>query len=329
VDHKTPHIARRILEVQGLRPTDVYDLPDSPIRFADGGHYRLEISGVERLSTFEALLDEGDRRGVFVHRVIAFVAGATLIDDSELRAFAQLAREQGVEAIVVPGPRGAWDHGRQAVTPEGKTTGGRIRGSDNFYFMLRDYLRCIELGFRGLLVWDEGMLDTLVQAREGGDLPADTVFKVSVFTGHGNAASIRLLERIGADSVNPVGDLTRPMIASIRRSVKIPLDLYAFVYESFGGMNRFWEAADLTRVAAPCYFKIEPGESEAALYSGWTDPGFHEFHVREKVRYAQILSQLIDEESAGVLVPSPPEGAKAGVPASTGARADVSAASPA
>lgn len=306
--------ARQFVAAQGLPTDDAYDLPDSSLRFPDGGYYRLEISGVERLSTLEHLLDEAERRSVTVHRAIAFVAGSTLIDLGELRSFAELAGEAGIEVIAVPGPRAAWDLGRQAISPEGRVSGGRVRGTDNFVHMLADYLRCIDAGFRGLLVWDEGMLQVLAAARKSGDLPADTVFKMSVFAGHGNAAAIRLLEGIGADSLNPVGDLSRPMLAGIRSVVQIPLDVYAFVYNSFGGMNRFWEAAQIARVAAPCYFKIEPGESETALYSGWTDPAVHGVQVREKVRHAAILNELVTRESETVR-PSPPLGARSGVPA--------------
>jgi hypothetical protein len=175
---------------------------------------------------------------------------------------------------------------------------------DNFYYTLRDYLRCVDVGFRGLLVWDEGMLDVLARAREAGDLPSDVKLKLSVFAGYGNAAAIRCVERLGADSVNPVADLSRPMLAAIRRATRIPLDIYAHVYDSFGGINRFWEAASIARVAAPCYFKIEPGESESSLYGGWTDPKYHEMHVREKVRHAQVLAELIASESDGAIHPS-------------------------
>jgi len=307
--------ATELLERQQLPSRDAYDLADSPHRFPDGGHYRIEISGVERLSTLEELVDEAGRRGIHIHRAIAFVAGSTLIDKGELRAFAQTASGAGIEVIAVPGPRAAWDLGRQATSPEGRVSGGRVRGADNFYFMLRDYLRCIEAGLRGLLVWDEGMLDVLARAREAGDIPPDTVLKVSVFAGHGNPAAIRLLERLGADSLNPLGDLPRPMLASIRGVVRIPLDVYAFVYDSFGGINRFWEAAEIARVAAPCYFKIEPGESEGSLYGGWTDAAVHAWHVREKVRHAEILAELVARENDSIR-PSPRGDAARGVPQS-------------
>src|SRR3954466_14129012 len=52
-----------------------------------------------------------------------------------------------------------------------------------------DYQRMFACGLRGALVWDEGVLDVLNQARTAGDIPTDAVFKVSVYTGHANPAS--------------------------------------------------------------------------------------------------------------------------------------------
>lgn len=297
--------ARELLQGHDLPTEDSPDLPDSAHRFPDGGHYRFEVSGVERLSTLEALVDEARARHIHIHRAVAFVSGATLLDVGELRAFAELAAENSIEVIACPGPRAAWDLGRQAVTPEGKACGGRVRGADNLRLLLEDYLRCLECGFRGLLVWDEGVLDILARARTSGAIPADTIMKVSVFTGHGNPASLRIIEALGADSVNPVGDLSRPMLAAIRSTIQIPLDVYAFVYDSFGGMNRYWETGEIARVAAPCYFKIEPGETEKGVYTAWSEPEWLAARVRDRVRHASIMHELAARTTAGVL-PSPP-----------------------
>jgi len=293
-----------ILLSQGLPGADDYALSPSPHRFDDGGHFRLEISGVERLRNLETLLEEADAHDLFVHRIVAFGAGATLIDTGELRAFAELAAERGIEVVACPGPRTGWDRGRQALTEEGTTSGRRVRGVDNMRFLLDDYLRIFECGFKGVLVWDEGVLDVMSKARERGDIPTDASFKVSVYTGHANPASIRVLEELGADSLNPVGDLSRPMLAAIRGAVTIPLDVWAVVFESFGGINRLWEAGEIAAVAAPCYFKVEPGDSEGNMYVGWRDEGDQDAAIRAKVRHARILLELAGRTSPEIL-PSP------------------------
>lgn len=300
--------AAAILASQGLPTSDDYELTPSPRRFDDGGQFRIEISGIERLSTLEALLDEADRRDVLVHRIVAFGGGATLLDRGELRAVAELAEERQMEVIACPGPRSGWDLGRQALTSEGGASGRRVRGADNMRYLLDDYLRIFSCGLQGALVWDEGILSVLSTARAAGDIPPDAAFKVSVYAGHANPAAIRIIEELGADSLNPVGDLSRPMLAAIRSVVRIPLDVWAITFESFGGMNRLWEAGAIAAVAAPCYFKIEPGESEGIMYNGWIEPEYHERLVRHKVRHAQILLELAAQTDADVR-PSPRRGA--------------------
>jgi hypothetical protein len=287
----------RILAAQGLSSSDDYALAPSPHRFDDGGHFRLEVSGVERLATLEAMLAEADAEEVFIHRIVAFGAGATLLDRGELKAFAELAGEREIDVVACPGPRSGWDSGRQVVTSEGMYSGRRVRGVDNLRFLLDDYLRLFECGFKGVLVWDEGVLDILVKARAAGHVPADSSYKVSVYTGHANPASIRILEQLGADSLNPVGDLSRPMLAAIRQAVKIPLDVWAITFDSFGGMNRLWEAGEIAAVAAPVYFKVEPGDSEGAMYVSWEEPTAQDAAIRNKVRHAKILLELAERTS--------------------------------
>ncbi len=291
-----------ILASQGLLPADDYTLATSTKAFDDGGAYRLEISGVERLSTLQALLAEAGEQGVFIHRIIAFGGGTTLLRTGELSDVAALAADNDIELIAVPGPRTGWDLGRQALSTEGQAGGRRVRGLDNVRYLLDDYLRVFSTGIRGVLVWDEGVLDILNKARDAGHIPADAKFKISVYAGHANPASIRILQDLGADSVNPVGDLSRPMLAAIRAAVDIPLDVWAETFESFGGMNRLWEAGDIARVAGPVYFKIEPGESEAVMYNGWVRPEFHQELIRHKVRHAAILNELVRTSAPDVAV---------------------------
>jgi hypothetical protein len=298
--------ASRILAAQGLASADDYALAPSPHRFDDGGHFRLEVSGVERLATLEALLDEAAKEEVFIHRIVAFGAGATLLDRGELKAFAELADEHEIDVVACPGPRSGWDSGRQVMTSEGMYSGRRVRGVDNLRFLLDDYLRMFECGFRGVLVWDEGVLDILVKARAAGHVPAYSSYKVSVYTGHANPASIRILEQLGADSLNPVGDLSRPMLGAIRQAVKIPLDVWAITFDSFGGMNRLWEAGEIASVAAPVYFKVEPGDSEGAMYVSWEEPTAQDAAIRNKVRHAKILLELAGRTSPEVRASASP-----------------------
>jgi len=287
------------MQKAGIPGQDAYDLPTSQKRFPDGAWYRMEISGVERPEVLEALVDEADKRKMPIHRLISVVMGATLLDKAELRDFAQIAAAARMEVILTPGPRSAWDTGRQLVTPEGGLSGLRFRGSDQLRYVIADIMRCIELGFRGFLVIDEGLLWLLTELKKNGDIPRDVVFKVSIYAGHASAAGGKVLQMLGASTFNPVADLSLPQLASIRQGCDLPLDLHIYLAESFGGFNRFYDGPQMARVCAPCYFKIEPGPACAAgpgaLYKPWTSIDGLAFLAREKVKYAQIIHELVQE----------------------------------
>jgi hypothetical protein len=285
---------RGFMEKQGIPGRDLHGLPDSSKTFPDGSNFRIEIAGIERASTMEAMIRESEKRDVPVHRVIATVGGSTFCDRHELQEMAAMAAEQRIEVVMSVGPRKAWDAGnKEGVSPEGMMQGYRLRGSDYLSYWIADMLRNIEAGFRGFLVYDEGVLDLVNKMRAEGLVPRDTVFKFSVFGGCGNAAGARLVESLGADSLNPLSDISLSMIAGIRTAIDIPLDIYLIVVDSFGGTYRIYEAPEICRVASPCYFKIEPGTSEGAIYKPWVSEDFHAEFVRQKVKIASILLEIM------------------------------------
>lgn len=54
-----------------------------------------------------------------------------------------------------------------------------------------------------------------------------------------------------------------------------------------------WETPELARVASPCYFKIEPGQSVGALYKPWVGPDALAFLAREKVKQGKIIQEIV------------------------------------
>lgn len=285
--------AEKALESLSIATRDGYEMPTSNLTFPDGGNYRIEIAGIERASSFEALMAASEEFKTPIHRIIATVGGATYLTNAELRRLAKLAHDAKVEVIMTLGPRRGWDSGRQITTKEGLVSGMRARGVDHMVSLLRDLDRCLNAGFRGFLAPDEGMMWAYSQLRETGFIPKETIFKVSVFAGHGSPAGAKLLQQLGAGSFNPLADLTLPMLSAIRSAVTIPLDVYIILVDAMGGFNRFYEAGEIARVASPCYFKFEPGPSEEAIYAPWNTEDFHRHLVREKVRYASIVRELI------------------------------------
>ncbi len=284
-----------------------YDMPDSELRFDGGAHARIEISGIESASNLESMVKEADKRGVTVHRVISIVRGATMLDDQELKYFAQIGADNNLELLVNPVASRTWDTGRQYTAgEEGIVSGMRLRGHDMLYRYLQNIDRCIEAGIRGFLITDEAALTLLNDMRDEGIIPQDVKFKVSVFAGHGTAVAGKMLEKLGADSFNPLADMTLPMLSSIRQGgVKVPLDVYMSLVESMGGFQRYDEAADIARIAAPVYFKIEPGPSEGELYNTWVDsqnPDYLDNLAKMRVKIAQIIMEWIERSDYDIVM---------------------------
>jgi hypothetical protein len=240
---------------RGLPVCDANDLPESPLRFPDGAHYRIEIPSVEGPRVMEAVLEEAARLQVPIHRV-SQGSGIMLLTDAEIHAMARLGAEAGVEVSLFVGPRAAWDVGAQIVSSAGKNLGARLRGMDQLIYAVEDVRRACELGIRSILVADEGLLWLVDQLKRDGLLPADLIVKVSVQMGAANPLSIRLVEQLGATTYNPPTDLTLPQIAAIRQVVSLPLDIYVEAPDDFGGFVRHYEVPQLIRCAAPVYVKL-------------------------------------------------------------------------
>lgn len=289
---------RDFMEKEGIPGRDNYNLSDSTKSFPDGAHWRIEIAGVERASTMEAMIDEAHKRDVTIHRCIAAVGGSTYCDFQELKDMARMAHDEGIEMIMTVGHRKGWDPGSKEIsTSEGGMQGFRLRGSDNISYHIADIMRNIEAGHRGFLVYDEGVLYLLNKMRAEGLIPVETIFKFSVFGGYCSAAGAKVIESMGANSMNPISDVSLPILGSIRQAANLPLDVYVIIVDSFGGMFRAYEAPEIARVASPCYFKFEPGTSEGDIYKPWVTEAWHQNLIREKVKIASIVMELMQRHA--------------------------------
>jgi hypothetical protein len=295
---KTLKEIREFMEGMGIPGRDLWDLPTSTKTFPDGAHWRIEISGVERASTMEAMIDEANKRNIAIHKAIITVGGSTACDAEELKAIAQMGRDEKIEVITTIGPRKAWDVGARASGfPEGAMVGMRLRGSDNISYWLADMMRNIDAGLRGFLVLDEGILSIVNRMREEGFIPKQTIFKWSAFGGYCSAAGAQVVESMGVNSVNPISDVSLPILASMRKAINIPIDIYMFITDAEGGMFRIYDAPEIARVTSPCYFKIEPGASQNEIYKPWVAESWHNNFVREKVKMAAIMREIMEKHA--------------------------------
>ncbi|PIR11343.1 MAG: peptidase [Gammaproteobacteria bacterium CG11_big_fil_rev_8_21_14_0_20_46_22] len=254
---------RGTLKAFGLPLGDRNDLPDSTKRFDDGGDFKIEIPTVNSIEAMSALLDESKRVNVRINRVTE-TFGMFRHTKAEIKRMVELCDQYGCELMMSTGPRAAYDTSATASTAQGRTIAYRLRGQEQLIRAIEDIKRGIDLGVAAFVIYDEGLLWLLVQMRTNGVLPKSIKFKVSAHCGHGNPAAFKMLESLGADSINAVRDLQLPMIAALREAVDIPIDCHTDNPLASGGFIRVYEAPEIVRIASPVYLKT--GNSAVSVH---------------------------------------------------------------
>ena len=278
---------REFLMSIGMPAGDAYDLPTSDKRFPDGGQYRFEVPGIQGPKVMEALLEEVDKYRIHLHRVTQTKGIMTLLDN-EIIEMVRLARSAHVDLVLAIGPRATTDTSASVNTPEGVRMGYRLRGQEQIVRAAEEVKRASSLGCRSFLVNDEGLLWLLNEMRKAGEIPADCTFKVSAHCGHGNPCSAKLLEMIGADSVNPVRDIQLQMLAAMRQAINIPIDVHTENPASTGGFIRHYEVPEMVRVASPIYLKT--GGSVAKTHS-WESTADD---ARKRAKQVALVKRMLD-----------------------------------
>lgn len=285
----------------GLPADDPHPPPASSKRFPDGGQYRIEIPSTEGPAAFRAVLEEADARGVPVHRV-SQGSGIMLLTDAEIREMAALGRERQIEVNLFAGPRATFDIGAQAYAPAGRALGLSVRGTEQFRYAIADVHRAVRLGITSVLVSDIGLLGVLGRLKATGDLPPELILKTSVMMAPANPAAARVLEDLGATTINVPSDLTLPQLAAIRAAIKVPIDLYVEAPDNIGGFVRHYETPDFIRVAAPLYVKLGLRNAPDIYPSGTHIESTAIALSRERVRRARLVLDRIEESGADLAI---------------------------
>lgn len=283
---------RDVLRSIGLPPGDLNDLPTSDKRFPDGAQYRVEIPSTEGPRCLDAVLEEADRLGVRVHRV-SQGSGVFLHTDAELDEMACTAAAARVEVSLFARPNAAWGTSAMARSPAGAVVAAAAHGQEQLIACLDDARRAAEHGFRSVLIADIGVLSAFTALKEAGALPADMQAKISVMLPAANAAAARVLERLGASTINLPTDLSLAQIAAIRAAVDCPLDVYVEAPDNVGGFVRMHEIPELIRVASPVYVKFGLRNAPDVYPAGTHLDATTVALSRERVRRARLGLDLL------------------------------------
>jgi hypothetical protein len=258
---------RAYLMKLGLPEGDLFDMPSSKARFPDGAAFRIEVPTVNTAEAVGALLETAEKNGITINRVTE-TYGMFRHTQAEIKEFCRLCADYGAELMLSVGPRATYDTGATVLSSQGIRISYRLRGMEQVLRAIEDIKRGYDLGCRGFLVYDEGMLWLAGKMRKDGALPKDIIFKASAHLGQCNPCSFKVLEDLGADSINPVRDLQIPMIAALRAAVSVPLDVHTDNPPASGGFIRVFEAPDIVRVAAPVHCKT--GNSVVSAHGSLT-----------------------------------------------------------
>jgi len=241
---------------------------------------------------------------VQIHRV-SQGSGIMLLTDREISEMGRLARDAGIELSLFVGPRAGYDVTPQPLTAAGKVIGGSLRGGSQLAYAVEDVRRACALGIRGVLVADLGLLWVLREMKKAGELPADLVVKVSILLSVPNPATARVLEDLGAGTINVSPDLTLAQLAGLRAAVTLPLDVYVEVPDSFGGYVRTYEIPELIRVASPVYVKMGLRNAPDIYPAGQQLQAAALAMSRERLRRARIVMEHLRRHAPGAVLSKP------------------------
>ena len=128
-----------------------------------------------------------------------------------------------------------------------------------------------------------------------------------------NPVSVKVLEEMGASTVNIPADVTLDELAEMRAAVSLPLDLYVESPDPLGGVLRGQELGDLVRTGAPLYAKFGLRNAQAIYPSGHHLEAVACANAVEKVHRAAVALEWLERLSPG-LVQSKPGAAGLGLP---------------
>lgn len=282
------------LERLGLGP-DPSVPAGSDLRFPDGGAWRVEIPSVEGPAALEAVIAAARGLSVPLHRV-SQGSGVMMLTDGEITDMVQMCHAESVELCLFLGPRASWDTGAQRSTPGG-TLVGRARGRAALGACVEEAVRATALGVQSLLTADEGVTWTLHRLRVAGDLPSSLQLKVSIQAAPANPASFRLMENLGADTINVPSDLSLEQLAELRAAGSASIDFYLEAPDTIGGFVRHYDIAEVIRVSAPVYVKFGLRNAPDIYPSGKHLEGVVVASAVERVRRARLCLDLLERHA--------------------------------
>jgi hypothetical protein len=260
---------RAYLRKIGTPERDNNELPTSKKRFPDGTDYKIELI-LNTVDEYEKAFDLCDKHNVACNRILD-LNGTMFDSDDVIIRKCEICRDHKTELVMAP----AWGEHDADISQQlalHAMQSGKLRGADNVVNSLMDMVRAIELGCRGFIFYDEGALNIACGMRRDGLISQDVALKVSSLLSIANPAAMEFwvsnLDLKPWDTINPVRDLTLPMLASMRAVADQAFDIHIFWKDSTA---RTLEVPEIVRICAPVVFKNARSGTHL-----WTNISFEE-----------------------------------------------------
>jgi hypothetical protein len=246
----------------------------------------FELPSVEHPRLLRAALAEADARGVTIGR-ISMGGGLRFLTDDELAELLEVAHSRAIDVYTFVSSRNSYEPLSDSAAGE------QLIGEHAFRDAVEELARAAAVGVDGVLIADVGLLAAAGELRARGAL-GTLGLKTAAAISPRNAAAAALYDRLGATSINvttaSLGDL-RAMRARLRPETS--LDVYVEAPPDLGGGVRYRETPELIRDLCPLSLKIGIRNLGPMYpYGAHLEPAA-EHSMREKVRRAQLVLQIL------------------------------------
>lgn len=245
------------LKKHGYPYSDNIELLPSEQEFPGGGNFAVEIPVINNLQVLQGTIAALKEEGIQCTRFNE-THGSILLSDGEIREMLNLCAENNYGIAISIGPRPEYD--RKAAFYRGKfglEQGRRVNNNDAIANSVEEVLRLVDLGCRGVIVYDMGVMRILSEMRKSGTLPGDLFFKASSHCIVSNPVTAKVWEELGADSVTVLHDVDLVVLQEMRRMTNgLILDVPIDVYDDKGGFIRYNEIPEIVQVASPVILKM-------------------------------------------------------------------------
>jgi len=237
--------------------TDYFTLTKSDYSFENGGHYGVEIPVINSFQSLKKTIYWLEHHDVYCDRFNE-TKGTFLLPRNEIKDMLSLCHEKNVGITFSLSPRPEYEPKAAFYrTAFGLEQGRQINSNEAIAYAIEEAITLSELGCRGLIVYDIGLLNVLYEMRQTGHLPKDLLFKASSHCMVSNPLIAKVFQTHGADSVTMIHDVSLPVLQETRKLCpSLLLDISVDSYADKGGFIRFAEIANLIQVASPIMLKL-------------------------------------------------------------------------